>query len=50
MWSMLEHRVFERLHTDAGLRARLPKIEAEVAKGRLSAAMAVDEIAKGLGL
>src|ERR1041384_3817542 len=27
MWSMLDQRVYERLHTDAGLRARLPKIE-----------------------
>ena len=50
MWSMLEHRVFERLHTDAPLRARLPKIEAQVAEGKLSAAMAVDDIARALGL
>jgi GTPase len=50
MWSMLEHRVFERLHTDAGLRARLPKLEAQVAEGKLSAAMAVDDIARALGL
>jgi hypothetical protein len=32
------------------LRARLPKIEAKVAEGKLSAAMAVDEIARALGL
>jgi GTPase len=50
MWSMLDQRVYERLHTDAGLRARLPKIEAQVAEGKLSAAMAVDEIARALGL
>src|ERR1700754_470450 len=31
MWSMLEHRVFGRLRTDAKLRARLPEIEAAVA-------------------
>jgi LAO/AO transport system kinase len=50
MWSMLEQRVFAKLHTDAGLRARLPKIEAAVAEGRLSATLAVDEIAATLGL
>src|SRR5262249_44435000 len=50
MLSMLDQRVNERLHTDAGLRARLPKIEARVAEGRLSAAMAVEEIAGALGL
>ncbi len=50
MWSMLDQRVDERLHTDASLRARLPKIEAQVAQGKLSAAMAVDDIARALGL
>ncbi|AMN41327.1 methylmalonyl Co-A mutase-associated GTPase MeaB [Rhodoplanes sp. Z2-YC6860] len=50
MWSMLEQRVFARLHTDAGLRARLPQIEAAVAEGRLSPTLAVDEIAAALGL
>jgi LAO/AO transport system kinase len=50
MWSMLEQRVFERLHTDASLKARLPKIEAAVAEGRLSATLAVDEIAAALEL
>jgi LAO/AO transport system kinase len=50
MWSMLEQRVFARLHTDAGLRARLPQIEAAVADGRLSPTLAVDEIAAALGL
>ena len=50
MWSMLEQRVYAQLHTDTGLRARLPKIEAAVADGRLSATLAVDEIAAALGL
>ncbi len=50
MWSMLEQRVFSKLHTDPGLRARLPKIEAAVAEGRLSPTLAVDEIASALGL
>jgi LAO/AO transport system kinase len=50
MWSMLEHRVFAKLHTDPGLRTRLPRIEAAVAEGRLSATLAVEEIATALGL
>jgi LAO/AO transport system kinase len=50
MWSMLEQRVYAKLHTDTGLRARLPKIEAAVAEGRLSAVLAVEEIAAALGL
>jgi LAO/AO transport system kinase len=50
MWSMLEERMFARLRTDAGLRAKLPQIEAAVADGRLSAPLAVDRIAAALGL
>ena len=50
MWSMLEDRVFARLKSDAALRAKLPKLEAAVASGRLSATLAVEEIAAGLGL
>jgi LAO/AO transport system kinase len=50
MWSMLEQRVFAKLHTDPGLRARLPRIEAAVAEGRLSPTLAVEEIATALGL
>jgi LAO/AO transport system kinase len=50
MWSMLEERVFARLKSDAGLRAKLPRIEAEVAAGRLSPALAVEEIATALGV
>ena len=50
MWSMLEQRVFARLKSDAGLRAKLPKIEAAVADGRLAAMLAVEEIAAALGL
>ena len=50
MWSMLEERVMARLRSDPTLRARLPKIEAAVATGRTSPAIAVDELAKSLGL
>ena len=50
MWSMLEDRVFARLRSDAALRAKLPQIEAAVADGRLTAALAVEEIAAALSL
>jgi LAO/AO transport system kinase len=50
MWSMLEERVFARLKTDASLRAKLPQLEAAVAEGRLSAMLAVEEIAGALGV
>jgi LAO/AO transport system kinase len=45
MWSMLNERVFARLKSDSHVRARLPAIEAAVAEGRLSATLAVEEIA-----
>jgi len=50
MWAMLEERVMARLKSDSALRARLPKLEAAVAAGRTSPAIAVDELAKSLGL
>ena len=50
LWSMLEDRVFSRLRTDAGLRAKLPQIEAAVAGGTLSPTLAVEQIAAALGL
>jgi LAO/AO transport system kinase len=50
MWTMLDDRLFTRLKTDPGLRARLPALEAAVAEGRLSPALAVDEIARAMGL
>lgn len=48
LWSMLEERLFAKLRSDQGLRARLPRIEAAVAEGRLSAVLAVEEIAAAL--
>jgi LAO/AO transport system kinase len=45
MWAMLEARVFARLKSNPALRARLPRIEAAVAAGRMSPALAVEEIA-----
>jgi LAO/AO transport system kinase len=50
MWSMLEDRMFARLRSDPALRRRLPRIEAEVAAGRMTPGMAVDEIAAALGI
>src|SRR6516164_2356121 len=50
MWAMLEDRVFARLKSDPALKAKLPRIEAAVAEGRMSAAVAVDEIAAALGV
>src|SRR5215467_10414813 len=45
MWAMLEERVFARLKSDPALKAKLPRIEAAVARGRMSPAIAVEEIA-----
>jgi LAO/AO transport system kinase len=50
MWAMLEERVFARLKADAGLRAKLQRLEAAVAEGQLSPTLAVEEIAGALGL
>jgi LAO/AO transport system kinase len=50
MWAMLEDRLFARLRSDPAVKAKLPRIEAAVAEGRTSPAMAVDEIAAALGV
>jgi LAO/AO transport system kinase len=50
MWAMLEDRVFARLKSDPALKSKLPRIEAAVAEGRMSPAVAVDEIAGALGV
>jgi LAO/AO transport system kinase len=50
MWSMLNDRLFARLKSDAGVRTRLPAIEAAVADGRLAATLAVEEIAGMMGI
>jgi LAO/AO transport system kinase len=49
MWTMLEERLFEPLRTDRAVKAALPRIEADVAAGRLAPASAVEEIAGMLG-
>jgi len=45
MWSMLEQRMMARLRADASVRAKVKKIEAEVAGGRTSPALAAEQIA-----
>jgi LAO/AO transport system kinase len=50
MWSMLDDRLRERIHTDTVLKKKLPEIETAVAAGRLSPAVAVDDITAALGI
>ena len=50
MRAMLEDRLTARRRSDASVRARLPKLEAAVAEGTMSPAVAVEEIASLLGL
>jgi len=49
MWEMLEERLFAPLRSDRTLKAMLPRLEAEVAAGRLAPNAAVEEIADMLG-
>ncbi|MGA7804591.1 methylmalonyl Co-A mutase-associated GTPase MeaB [Bradyrhizobium sp.] len=44
MWSMLEQRMLARLRADAGVRGKVKKIEAEVADGRVTPAIAAEQI------
>src|SRR5258708_27345114 len=48
MWSMLEQRMMARLRSDPAIRARVKKIEAEVADGRVTPAVAAEQIAQML--
>src|SRR5450756_2683691 len=48
MWSMLEQRMMARLRTDPAIRAKVKKIEAEVADGRITPALAGEQIAEML--
>jgi GTPase len=50
LWSMLDERLIARLKSDPALKSRLPELERAVAEGRLSPALAVDEIAVAMGL
>jgi len=44
MWSMLEQRILSRLRTEATVRTKVKKIEAEVADGRVTPALAAEHI------
>jgi len=44
MWSMLEQRTLARLRADASTRAKVKKIEADVADGRLTPAVAAEQM------
>src|SRR6202140_4955087 len=48
MWSMLERRMMGRLRADPSVRAKVKKIEAEVADGRVTPALAAEQIAEML--
>ena len=46
MWSILEQRTMARLRADASVRAKVKKIETEVADGRITPALAAEQIAE----
>jgi LAO/AO transport system kinase len=46
MWSMLEQRMLARLRTEPSVRARVRKIETEVADGRITPSLAAEQIAE----
>jgi LAO/AO transport system kinase len=48
MWSMLEQRMMARLRADPSVRAKVKKVEAEVAEGRVTPALAAEQIAEML--
>jgi LAO/AO transport system kinase len=48
MWSMLEQLTMARLRSDSSVRAKVKRIEAEVANGRISPALAAEQIAEML--
>ena len=48
MWSMLEQRMMARLRAEPAIRAKVKKMEAEVADGRVSPAVAAEQIAEML--
>jgi LAO/AO transport system kinase len=45
---MLEQRMMARLRSDVAIRAKVKKIEAEVAEGRITPAIAAEQIAEML--
>ncbi|HEX3182215.1 MAG TPA: methylmalonyl Co-A mutase-associated GTPase MeaB [Beijerinckiaceae bacterium] len=50
MWTMMEERLHARLRSDANLKCQVAALEARVANGELAPTLAVDEIARMLGV
>jgi len=50
MWAMIEERLLGRLKSDPAVKARLPALEKAVAEGRLSPALAAEEVAQAMGV
>jgi LAO/AO transport system kinase len=50
MWTMFEDRLRGRLASDSASKAKLARIEAAVAEGTLSPTMALEDIARALGM
>ncbi|WP_316204759.1 MULTISPECIES: methylmalonyl Co-A mutase-associated GTPase MeaB [unclassified Bradyrhizobium] len=48
MWSMLESRIMARLRSDAAVRAKVRKLETEVAEGHIAPAVAAEKLAEML--
>jgi LAO/AO transport system kinase len=48
MWSMLEQQMMARLRSEPSIRAKVRRIEAEVAEGRVTPALAAEQIAEML--
>jgi len=44
MWSMLEQRMLARLRSEASVRAKVKKIESEVAEGQITPSLAAEQI------
>jgi LAO/AO transport system kinase len=50
MWTMLEERLTAPLRSDASVRTKMRHVEAQVAAGKLAPMLAVEEIARLLGV
>jgi len=50
MWTMVQERLTARLRSDASVRTKLRQAEAQVAAGKLAPMLAVEQIAKLLGV
>jgi LAO/AO transport system kinase len=50
MWTMIEERLMGKAKADPVVKARLPALEAAVSAGRISPAVAAEEVAQALGL